>query len=143
MVVEEGNSSEEQDAKRRRQLVEPELFLAKFRHHMDKVEAYCAGTRRDMDAVLAYSFRINDGEPNKFVELKLFNVWMLTRSEHVDYRIAKLTKMKDACKAAQADVKKKRLNWAIAWIEDMITNIMTGEEFDDTLDAGRYPGRGY
>ena len=143
MVVEEGNSSEERDAKRRRQQADGDLLIAKFRQQMDELEAYCAGTQRDMDAVLAYSFRISESEPNRMVELKVFNVWNLTRSEHVNYRIAKLTKMKDACKAAQADVKEKRLNWAIAWIEDMITNIKTGEEFDDTLDAERYPGRGY
>ena len=136
------NSSEERDAKRRRQPAESDLH-AEVQNEMKAIFAYSAAMQRDMDAVLAYSSRIEDGEPNRFVELKIFNVWTLTRSEDDDYRIAKLTKMKNACKAAQADVKKKRLNWAIAWIDEMITNIKTGEEFDDTLDAGRYPGRGY
>ena len=103
----------------------------------------CCTAMNGIDQVLAYSSRIEDGEPNRFVELKILNVWALTRGEDDDYRIEYLTKMKDACKAAQEDVKKKRLNWAIAWIDDMINNIKTGEEFDDTLDAVRYPRRGY
>ena len=61
--------------------------------------------------------------------------WAFASASCTDINNPKLTEMRDACKAAQEDVKKKRLNWAIAWINAMINNIKTGEEFDDTLDA--------
>lgn len=104
--------------------------------------------RKGIANVLAWATRVDEYEHNDKVEGKIHAVWNLTAHLDATERLEILRDLRDDHESTyvkEIDEKtgkkrfknKKRLAWAVDWIDEMIENVTTGEPFDETLDASR------
>ena len=102
-----------------------------------------------IENVLAWATRVDEYEHNDKIEMKIHAVWNLTRHLDAAKRLDGLQDLRHVCERTYVKEfdektetkkfkKKKRLAWAVAWIDEMIANVRDGEPFDDTLNWNRY-----
>ena len=94
--------------------------------------------------VLAWATHVDEWEHNEKAEVKVHAVWNLTRHLDSDERLKVLNDLRNGYEAACKEddgrwKKRKRLMWAVKWIDEMLENVRTEEPFDETLCyADRY-----
>ena len=97
-----------------------------------------AALRDGIASVLGWATPVDEYERNDLVECKVHAAWHLTSHLDATERLKILSGLKEdyerACKDEDGKwKKKKRLMWAVVWIDEMIRNVETGESFDDSL----------
>ena len=102
------------------------------------VEDVPAALRDGITNVLGWATRVDEYERNDLVECKVHAAWHLTRHLDATERLEILGDLREDNESACKDddgkwKKKKRLKWAVDWIDEMIQNVKTGEPFDDVL----------
>jgi hypothetical protein len=95
---------------------------------------------------------VNEFDHNDKVEMKIHAVWNLTRHLEPAIRLVILEKLRKDYESTYRNDRwdidrgepefktRKRLKWAVIWIDQMIKNVKTGEEFDESFgfEADRY-----